>query len=1303
MITLFIKNETNFETNGIGSLDESIINPEINWKDNGAFTLEFKYPLFAKHGFEIENSSIIRANDPEGSNLFFVYKITPSMGYVTVLCYQISYKLAFNSINDTNIVNKSGQNALSQMSSATQYPHGFVFSSDISTTATSRVVRKNPIEFLLDTGLDNSFVNRWGGHIVRHNFNIAMNTAYGSNKGYTIRHKKDLTGYEAEFDESTVITRIRPIGYDGLLLPEKYVDSPLLNAYTEPRIQQFEYSEVKVKTKDTDEEGFSTPELAYAELRRLANLEFSKSKVDQPDFSAKVEFVNLKETQEYQDLRSLKQLLPGDTVKVIHSDDNFDIEAQMVEYKYNPLNNSYISITLGNYTKSFTSKVANTQTEISKVKETAQNALTSASGKNTVYSLTYKPPITASSTEGDLLYLKNGDKIELWILEKVDGKLQWVLQVSDATSEELKAQMQQAQNDIKDAVDSANLAVDKADASVTAIQANTQLINDVNAIANNAKTQANDAVTNAQTAITNAQTALEKANGVSSKVTTIETNIDTINGTLSSKANTTDLNALKGKVSTAESSITQNANDIKLKANQTDVNTIDGKVSSLDSSLTVQSGQITALNTKTDGQTTQIGSLQSSYNGLTSTVSSVVTGSTNETLISTQMISSTTLKHPNYPDMPMVEIPVVNGETYTVTSNHPLENNVAHVFYIRATTTQPLTAINGVYDGRGITLPAISDKIYVVFRTQGYADRFINGQYWLKVTKTPVSQIQVSQLSQDLSGFKTTVANTYADKSTVASQINQSATQVTQNVQSWTNGKLNSYSTIQSTDSSIASAVADKASQSQLTQLSNQFTSTVSQLSNSTNLFSIKRMQISNDYHSAYPSFLLVRVPTDIGATYIASTDNPSQNLWFLPDINSDPAALTYRVYKGKTVTFTATNTISYAVIRDTLTKEQLSNETYHLKIERGTRDTLWSPSEIDSVSRTQFTQSIDNINLRIVEKGNVTSQINLESGRVLIDTNQLLLNANTVKFSGSAFIPNAMIQELSAEKITAGTLNAANVNVINLNARSLTAGTISGSNLSINLDTGSVQFQKGYIAGNNNKIRFDLDNNYFHSLNSGGSGFKISDGQLSFFDGFFGSTPQYLGGITLDAFSSGFSGIKVYGSKGASIQGGGNAITVGYSLFGNDKIGISGNTGVTGNLSVMGNLSVTGSKNAVHVTRDGLRATPAYETAESYLGDIGGNYTRENCEVWVDIEKLFSDTVNTDVAYHVFLQSYDDARFWVAEFKSDKFLIKSDKPMARFAWEIKAKRRGYESDRLVIQEGFDNKMLLDAQEKGVF
>ena len=57
---------------------------------------------------------------------------------------------------------------------------------------------------------------------------------------------------------------------------------------------------------------------------------------------------------------------------------------------------------------------------------------------------------------------------------------------------------------------------------------------------------------------------------------------------------------------------------------------------------------------------------------------------------------------------------------------------------------------------------------------------------------------------------------------------------------------------------------------------------------------------------------------------------------------------------------------------------------------------------------------------------------------------------------------------------------------------------------------------------------------------------------------------------------------------------------------------------------------------------------------------------------------------------YEVFLQAYEDAKVWVSDFKSDAFLVCSDKPLVRFAWEIKAKRRGYESERLVKQ-GVDN------------
>ncbi|WP_045136422.1 phage tail protein [Lacticaseibacillus paracasei] len=108
------------------------------------------------------------------------------------------------------------------------------------------------------------------------------------------------------------------------------------------------------------------------------------------------------------------------------------------------------------------------------------------------------------------------------------------------------------------------------------------------------------------------------------------------------------------------------------------------------------------------------------------------------------------------------------------------------------------------------------------------------------------------------------------------------------------------------------------------------------------------------------------------------------------------------------------------------------------------------------------------------------------------------------------------------------------------------------------------------------------------------------------------------------------------------------------------------------------------GSKNAVQLTRDGFRATPAYELAENYVGDIGENKTGDDKTVRVDIDPLVFDLINTDKPYQVFLTAYSDAHFWVSERGKDYFIVSSDSPDSSFGWELKGKRRGFEDQRLV-------------------
>lgn len=116
-----------------------------------------------------------------------------------------------------------------------------------------------------------------------------------------------------------------------------------------------------------------------------------------------------------------------------------------------------------------------------------------------------------------------------------------------------------------------------------------------------------------------------------------------------------------------------------------------------------------------------------------------------------------------------------------------------------------------------------------------------------------------------------------------------------------------------------------------------------------------------------------------------------------------------------------------------------------------------------------------------------------------------------------------------------------------------------------------------------------------------------------------------------------------------------------------------------------MSDLLVNGSKNAAVETSQGTTLINAYETAEYYFGDIGESATDESGICKVMIDPLFLETVNTSIPYQVFVSPYSDDKVWVAERYDTFFVVKSDKPNAKFTWELKAKRLGYENNRLEV------------------
>ena len=378
-ISLYDRLETKFTHNGI--ILSNALSCTIEEELNGKYLLELTYPIDEQSKWEnLVEENIIKAD----GQLFRIHSTEKDLSYVYVYARHIFYDLLHNMLEDVRPTEINGSGALNWILSGTQYPHNFIGMSDISGLNTQYYIRKNPVEAML--GPD-SLVTRWGGELDRDNFNIRLLRAKGKDKGSQITYGKNMLGLEVTRDMDTVITRIMPQGRDELLLPEMYVDSPLINNYTFPRIAKIEF--------DIGVDEDTTEEQACVLMRAACNKLYSENKVDLPYVNIDTDLLLLENTEEYKDVKNLVKVSLGDIVSCTDNPINVNFKSKVIRIKKDILINRNVEVELGqfkqgisdtlnNAIKDISEDIQHSQSNLEKAIENATERLTNALGGHVV-------------------------------------------------------------------------------------------------------------------------------------------------------------------------------------------------------------------------------------------------------------------------------------------------------------------------------------------------------------------------------------------------------------------------------------------------------------------------------------------------------------------------------------------------------------------------------------------------------------------------------------------------------------------------------------------------------------------------------------------------------------------------------------------------------------------------------------------------------------------------------------------------------------------------------------------------------
>lgn len=327
---------------------------------NGNFLLEIELVYNPLLWNAIERESIIYAPTHRGKPLTFRLKhLNKDNKTMKLTCRHIFWDLGNDLIEDIFVKSMTGDQAIKYILSNGQSENLWTGESNILDVRNCRIVREYKLDALMGKD-DNSFKNRWGGELTIDDFHIAIDKLRGNQDPVRIKWGKDIKGFTFYEDYSTICTRAMPMGFDGLMLPEKYVDSPLLDKYSMVYIKKYKFEDIKLIKEDdanaTPEEGaFASPDEAYREMRRRVTEDiYGKQHLDEPSQNIRADMISLRESDQYRKygFNRLEGIQLGQAVEVDISQYGIVTTKRCISIEYDCLKDRYIEVELGDFKNS---------------------------------------------------------------------------------------------------------------------------------------------------------------------------------------------------------------------------------------------------------------------------------------------------------------------------------------------------------------------------------------------------------------------------------------------------------------------------------------------------------------------------------------------------------------------------------------------------------------------------------------------------------------------------------------------------------------------------------------------------------------------------------------------------------------------------------------------------------------------------------------------------------------------------------------------------------------------------------------